>query len=61
MNAYLESKNRAVRNRKLRDRAFEFFISHIEVLFPVLTVVIYVTLILLGILGLANLACSPVR
>jgi hypothetical protein len=56
MTAYLQSKNRSVRFARLRERMFEVFISHVEVLFPCITVLIYMLLIIAIIMGVADYA-----
>lgn len=61
MTAYLARKNRSVRVRRISERIFEFFISHVEVIFTVVTVAVYATLVLLTVLAIADLACAPPR
>jgi uncharacterized membrane protein (DUF106 family) len=58
MTSYLQSKNRSVRFARLRERAFEVFISHVDIMFPALTVIIYGILIISIIMGIADYATS---
>jgi hypothetical protein len=60
MTAYLQGKNRVVRYRRIADRAFEIFISHVDILFPALTVIIYGILIISIIMGIADYVTSDI-
>jgi len=65
MTTYLAKKNRAVRFQRLRTKAFEWFIPRLDIVesagAAIALVCVLGICIILALLGLADLACAPVR